>query len=613
APNNLPRLATSFVGRENELWECAGLLDAHRLVTLAGMGGAGKTRLALRLAERRLHAYPGGVWFVELASVADPTRVVQGVAAAIGVLERGERPLAELVEERLGSERTLLVLDNCEHIRDASAAFARRLLEACGGLVVLATSREPLALPGERVFRVPPMGLPPAGADADIGAIANAEAVRLFVARAASAGEGFALGDTNAGAVADICRLLDGIPLAIELVAARTRMLSVEEIRRLLGDRFQLVSSASATTSERHRTLRAAIDWSYELLAPDERRTLRALAVFRGGWTLAAAAAVCAAGDSLAVLDGMTRLAEKSLMLIERDDANESRYRMLETVRFYALEQLEAEGEADALRNAHLEHYRSVAEAGDRAIWTGEDQAVWLDRLGRDHENLLAALGWARADSARAARALLFAASLYRFWYKRGHYETARVALERVLEAPGAQEPDASRAQALVAAAGIAVFQGRYEDARSLYDRCLAIWRALDASRGVARTLGGLALVNAAEGQYREARTANEESLGIYRGLGDAHAVQIILHNQGEVALCEQAWEEARRCYEESLTVAGDDQTMPALTLGRLALVAIRKGDVGGAHRPLARALRLAVDLKATDSGVDALEAAAEL
>jgi predicted ATPase/tRNA A-37 threonylcarbamoyl transferase component Bud32 len=612
-PHHLPRVATSFVGRENELWACGRLLDGERLVTLAGLGGSGKTRLAIRLAERGLPAYAGGAWFVELAPVVDDDRVIEAIAAAIGVRERPDRTLEDVIREHIGARRTLLVLDNCEQVREGAAAAARALLEACPQAIVLATSREPLGVPGERVFRVPPLGVPPADAALDTHAIANFEAVRLFVARAASVSDGFRLSDANAPAVADICRTLEGIPLAIELAAARTRMVSVEEIRRMLSDRFRLLGGAGAASVDRHRTLRTAIDWSYELLEPQERALLRALAVFRGGWTLAAAAAVAAGGDSFIALDEMTRLAEKSLLLIDRLDGQESRYRMLETVRLYALERLESEGDAAAMRSAHLAWFHGLAATGDRAIWTGTDQALWLDRLSNDHENLLAALAWAAGDATRAEQGLELAAKLYRFWYTRGHYETARTALERALAAPGAAAARGDHAQALFVAGGIAVFQGRFEEARARYTECLAVWREMGESRGVARALVGLALVDAAAGRYEEARAANRESLSIYRQIGDTHSVQIVLHNLGDVALCEGSWPEAHGFFQESLAIARDDRTLTALTLGRVGLVAVRQGHPDRALAPLAEALRIAGELKAMDSGLEALEAVAEL
>jgi non-specific serine/threonine protein kinase len=612
-PHNLPRLATSFVGRENEIWSCARLLDECRLVTLTGLGGSGKTRLAIRLAERRLSAHLGGVWFVELASVHDPSRVLQAVAGAIGARERRDRPLREVVRERLGAGPMLLVLDNCEHVREESAEVARALIEDCSELTVLATSREPLRVPGERVFQVPPLGVPPADPDMEAPAIANYEAVRLFVARAASVVDDFRLSPANAAAVADVCRTLEGIPLAIELASARVRMLSVEEIRAMLADRFRLVASAGPAAVERHQTLRAAIDWSYELLDPEERRMLRALAVFRGGWSLAAATAVSAAADTFAALDLMTRLAEKSLLQLEGEKLGESRYRMLETVRLYARECLEAEGEADDRLDLHLTYFLAVAEAGKQAIWQGTDQALWLERLNSDHENLLAALTWTEGGEARAEKGLVLADALYRFWYTRGHYETARAALERALRGPGAQAPTTARARALFAAAGIAMYQGRHSEARDLYTRCLDTWRTLGDPRGVASALLGLGLVDAAEGRFHDARHANRESLELYRQAGDTHSMQFVLHNLGDVALWEGAWSEARGLFEQAMAIPSGDRPLTAVILGRLALVTAREGRPDQAGAPLGQALRLARELKAMNSGVAALDVAGEL
>lgn len=610
-PNNLPRLATSFIGRENEIWACARLLDEHRLVTLTGLGGSGKTRLAIRLAERRLSAHAGGVWFVELAPVTDPSRVLQAVAGAIGARERPDRPLDEIVRERLGAGRMLLVLDNCEHVREPTAEVARSLIEACPELTVLATSREPLRVPGERVSPVPPLGVPPADLDLEVPSIANYEAVRLFVARATSVADDFRLGPANAAAVAHVCRTLEGVPLAIELAAARVRMLSVEEIRGMLVDRFRLVASAGPAAVERHQTLRAAIDWSYGLLDPAEQRMLRTLAVFRGGWSLAAATAVSGAADSFAALDLMTRLAEKSLLQLDRVEAGESRYRMLETVRLYADERLEAGGEAVDRHDLHLTYFLALAEAGSNAIWESTDQVLWLDRLNSDHANLLAALAWTEGSDQRGQKGLALALSLYRFWYTRGHYETARSALDRVLRAAGAQMPTWPRARALFSAGGIAIYQGRYSEARELYTQALGIWRELGATPGVASALLGLGIVNANEGRYDEARRSNRESLELYREAGDTRAMQRVLYNLGEVALWQGVWTEARGLFEESMAIERGRPS--ALTLGRVALVAVREGKPDLAAVPLDQALRLASELKAVNSGVAALDVTAEL
>ena len=616
-PSHLPRPATSFVGRENEIWECTQRLESSRLLTLTGVGGAGKTRLALRLAERRLSRHDG-VWFVELASVTDGARVPQAVAIALGVREQPDRTLTRVILERIGESRALIVLDNCEHLRPACAEIVHALIEGCPRVTFLVTSREALGLPEEGVFRVPSLSVPPAEQGLDVSAIAPFESVRLFAARAAAAREGFRLSEGNAPAVAEICRRLEGIPLAIELAAARMRMLSAEEIRDKLDDRFRLVSSARAGAGavSRHQTLRAAIDWSYGLLEAGEQRLLRSLAVFRGGWTFAAATAVCSdGGDSYAILDAMTRLADKSLLLIEAGEAVESRYHLLETVRLYAEETLQAEGESDSARGRHLEHFLSLAESGDQALWQGKEEAAWLDRLSRDHENLIAALAWAGLHEGSAATGLKLGASLYRFWYTRGHYETARTALEGILRSAGAQTPDAPRARALFAAGGIAVFQGRYAEARESYRQCLAIWRAIGNRRGAASALVGLGMVDSADRRYADARASNRESLAIYREVGDTRSVQIVLHNLGDVALCEDAWEEAHGLFDEALGLAreGDHRSLMALTLGRLGLLSCRQGDPHNATTRLAESLGLVLELKAMDSGTETLEAAAEL
>ncbi|HKV44222.1 MAG TPA: AAA family ATPase, partial [bacterium] len=340
--HNLPHPVSSFVGRDREIAEVTRLISTSRLVTLTGAGGCGKTRLALRVAAAVLEAYPDGVWLVELAALADPALVLQSVASAVGVREVSGHPLPAAVVEHLRAKKLLLLVDNCEHLVEACAQAARTLLNACPELRVLATSQEVLGIPGEVAWRVPSLSLPDVCGDSDIRALAECEAVRLFVERAAAVQPSFVLTARSAAAVADVCRALDGIPLAIELAAARVAALPVEEIAARLNDRFALLTQGERAALPRHRTLRAAMDWSYHLLPEAERALLRRLAVFAGGWTLEAAEAVCATDGAVGfyVLDLLTQLVLKSLVLI--DQQAPARYRFLETVRQYGLVQLAA-------------------------------------------------------------------------------------------------------------------------------------------------------------------------------------------------------------------------------------------------------------------------------
>jgi predicted ATPase len=359
-PNNLPQQLTSFIGREQELADVARLLGTTRLLTLLGVGGLGKTRLSLQAAADMLDAWPDGVWFVELAPLADGQRVAPAVAAVLGVKEAAGQSVREALQRHVRDRRLLIILDNCEHVLQACAELSRSLLEAGPGLRILASSREPLHVAGEATYQVPPLAAPDSGQGAQPAALSRYAAVQLFVARAAAAQPAFRLTAQNAAAVAAICRHLDGMPLALELAAARVRALSPEKIAERLHDRFRLLVGGDRTALPRQQTLRALIDWSHDLLAEPERALLRRLAVFAGGWTLEAAEAV-GAGDGIEpadVLDLLTHLVDKSLVVVE---AEGGRYTMLETVREYAQDRLDAAGDGDGARARHLAFHVALA------------------------------------------------------------------------------------------------------------------------------------------------------------------------------------------------------------------------------------------------------------
>ncbi|SBT52899.1 BTAD domain-containing putative transcriptional regulator [Micromonospora auratinigra] len=426
---NLPAALTSFVGREEAVAQVAALLGRHRLVTLTGPGGAGKTRLAVESGRTVTGRFPDGVWLVELAPVTDPTEVPQAVLAALG---RGEQALlarigrggpepAEPVDrlvEALAGRTALLLLDNCEHLLDAAAGLAERLLTAGPGLRVLATSREPLGVTGEALRPVDSLALPPAGADP--GTASAYPAVRLFADRAGAVRADFAVDAATVGPVVRICRALDGMPLAIELAAARLRALTAAQVDERLHDRFRLLTGGSRTALPRHQTLRAVVDWSWDLLAEDERALWRRLAVFAGGADLAAAERVCAGAPGPAagpdVLDRLAALVEKSLVVAV--GADEPRYRMLETVRAYGLHRLAEAGEADRVRRAHAAEYLALAEEAEPWLRTGE-QLRWLRRLAVDHDNLHAGLRYAVAEG-DAPTAVRYAAALGWYWWLSG-------------------------------------------------------------------------------------------------------------------------------------------------------------------------------------------------
>ena len=398
--DNLPLEPSSFIGREREIAEVKGLLSDRRLLTLRGPGGAGKTRLALATAQEMVEEFESGVWWVGLAPLSAPDLVVRATAAALGVREAPDRSLTEALVGHLKGRRALLVLDNCEHLVEACADLADTLLRACPDLEILATSREPLRVAGEINFMVPSLSVPDPGLSPPTGGLKGYEAVQLFVERARSRLPAFVMTPRHAPAVVDICRKLDGIPLAIELAAARSRVLSVEQISEKLEDPLGLLTTGVRSAAPRQRTLRATLQWSYGLLSEGERELLGRLSVFAGGWDLEAAEVVGAAQPVEAgrvsippVLDLLSNLVDKSLVVAEAEPEGALRYRMLEPIRQFAREMLQESQEAPEVRRRHAEHYLALAETAEPEL-LGADQGRWLQRLRTELGNLRGALSW---------------------------------------------------------------------------------------------------------------------------------------------------------------------------------------------------------------------------
>jgi predicted ATPase len=391
-PHNLPSELSSFVGREKELAEVKRLLENTRLLTLTGSGGCGKTRLALAAASELVEGFEDGVWLVELASLADPSLVPQSVAYALGVREQPGRTPTEALSDYLGSRKVLLLLDNCEHLVEACAELAEALLHSCAELRVLATSREALGITGEVAWLVPSLSLPDLRRLPDIESLPRYESARLFVERAAAVKPTFTLTEQNAAAVAQVCYRLDGIPLAIELAAARAKVLPVEQIADRLDDSIGLLAAGSRTAMPRHRTLHATMDWSHELLPDEERALFRRLSVFAGGFTLEAAESVCTGGglERGEVLDLLSHLVDKSLVIM-REEGGEGRYRLLETVRQYGREKLSASSEAEQASERHAGYYLALAEEAEPEL-KGAGQVAWVERLEQERDNLRAAM-----------------------------------------------------------------------------------------------------------------------------------------------------------------------------------------------------------------------------
>jgi predicted ATPase/DNA-binding winged helix-turn-helix (wHTH) protein len=576
--HNLPSQLTSFIGHEDDLEEYSALLEQTRLLTLTGIGGCGKTRLALKLAERLLPSFPDGVWFVDLMPLADADRLPQTVASTLGVRQQIDRPPIETLCEYLVRRRALIVLDNCEHLNSACAELTQRLLGAAPDLRVLVTSREGLSVPGERSVTVRSLGLPAAGSGHDLAGLGSCEAVRLFVERARLAAAKFALDAATAPTVSEICHRLDGIPLAIELAAARVKVLSVEEIRTRLDDRFRLLTRGGGPALGRQQTLLAAIQWSHDHLSPDEQWLLRLLSVFVGGWTLAAAVRVIGDPvDEYRVLDLLTGLVDRSLVTLERIGDGATRYTMLETVRQYAQERLN-KSEGDAARTRHAEFFVALAEEVGPEI-SGPRQRASLARLKVELENLLQAMGWCDHAENGPELGMRLAQALRDFWtnaglMELGHRQTL-AALKR--EGPAGR----SRARVLMGAGHLSSNLNRLTEANEQYLEALTIARKIGDRALVADSLRMLGYLASERGDSATALTLVEEALGIAHDLQDQMLVADALNAKGDIYRAMDDMEAARPVYEESLALAraADNLDMVTVVCDNLARVLIPCGE----------------------------------
>jgi non-specific serine/threonine protein kinase len=552
ARHNLPSALTSFIGRGREMLKIKDLLNSSRLLTLAGIGGCGKTRLALQVAGDLVEEYSDGVWLVELAALSDPKLVPQALASTLGVREQAGRPLMETLADHLQAKCLLLVLDNCEHLLAACAQLADALLRRSPHLRILATSRETLGITGEVNFPVPPMARPDQDQLPPLKQLAEHEAVRLFVERALSSQPHFALTDQNAPVVVQICHRLDGLPLAIELAAAQVKVLSAEQIAQRLDERFRLLTGGSRTALPRQQTLQGTMDWSWELLAQPEQVMFRRLSVFAGGFALEAAEAVCA-GEGIEkseVLGQLTSLVETSLVIFGGRDGEVS-YTLLETVQQYAGDKLRESREMDHLQVRHLAFFLQLAERAEAEL-TGPDQKAWFDQLEVEHDNLRAALNWSTRAEGDAETALRLAGALGRFWEVRGYFAEGRDALGRAL-AGTEQLRSGLRVKALWWAGALAHRQGDYEQAKKLSTESLQLSRELGDKRCIALSLNSLGIVTCDQGDFTEAQRFHEESLALRRELGDKGGIASSLNNLGTIARDQGDFTEAQRFHEESL------------------------------------------------------------
>ena len=580
-PHNLPIQLTSFIGRTREIAEIKRLLGPARLVTLTGSGGAGKTRLALQVGAEVVDVYPDGVWLAELAPIADLVLVPKTVASALSVPEQPGCEMTETLVDALRPKALLLVLDNCEHLLMASADLAAALLRACPQVHILATSREELGVAGEAVWRVPSLSLPNLRRLPVTGDLVQYEAIRLFVERATLIQPGFAVTDSNAVAIAQVCTRLDGIPLAIELAAARVKVLPVEEIAKRLGDQFGLLTGGSRTAPPRQQTLQAAMDWSYDLLSEKERTMLRRLSIFAGGWTLETAEAVCAEEgiEASDILDLLTRLLDKSLV-VKQDRDGEGRFRLLETIKQYARGRLLESGEAESLDRRHRDHYLALAERADQEL-RGPGQHIWLARLEAEHDNLRAALDWSQATEEGVEAGLRLAAALHRYWLRRGHWSEGRQRLTAVLSHGAAQQSSLAGAKALHAAGQMASIQDHDPEAWMYCKKALAVYQQLQDKVGIAVALYSLGMLAHKQDDQATARSNFEKSLAMFRESGDKSGIATVLNDLAEVAAMQGDNVAAQLMLEESLAIRrelGDVWGMGA-ALNDLGGLARLRGD----------------------------------
>ncbi|HEX5838800.1 MAG TPA: adenylate/guanylate cyclase domain-containing protein, partial [Anaerolineales bacterium] len=511
-PNNLPVHLTSFIGRENEIAAVRQELESHRLVTLTGSGGTGKTRLSLQVAADLLEKFDHGVWFVELAPLTDSDLIPQAILSAIGIREQPGRLPLEILQEYLHEKKTLILLDNCEHLISASAQVANTLLRAAPTLKILASSREALGVKGEVSYHVPSLTLPDPKHPPALEQLSQYEAVRLFIDRALLVSPHFVVDKDNAPFIAQICYRLDGIPLAIELAAARVRMLSVEQISKRLDDRFRLLTGGARTALPRQQTLRALIDWSYSLLTENESLLLCRLAVFAGGWTLEAAEEVCA-GDGIEafdILDLLTQLVNKSLVVVvEHSQSGETRYRMLETVRQYAREKLLDGKDGESVRDKHLAFFVNLARQAEPELYRS-NQLFWLNKLDEEIDNFRIAVEWALATDVRAGLQICL---LWRFWGARGYDLELASWLHMLLEQY--HTGDALHSQALAVYSNSFGRQGNFPEAIRAAEGSLQIARLIMDKQAEAFSLSALGVTHCLQGNVSGGIPLLEESLAL--------------------------------------------------------------------------------------------------
>lgn len=591
--HNIPALLTKFVGRERELDELIALLATSRLVTITGVGGAGKTRLSMEAAIRSLKNFSDGVWQLNLAPVQTSDLIESALAAVLDVKEESNRPLLESVVSSLQNKNMLLLFDSCEHVLDEAAGVVETILRSVRGVRVLATSRESLNVDGEKVWIVPSLSLPDPKDGISVENAWKFDSIQLFIERAVASDPRFRLTDSNLDSVVQICRRLDGIPLAIELAAVRIKAMSVNEIYKRLDDCFKILSSGSRASLQRHQTLRAAVDWSYDLLDPAEQILFCKLACFSGGFDLEAAESVCGGGEIVAddVLEHLARLVEKSLVVLERNEEDNVRYRLLEPLRQYGIEKLGDGTEAKILR---LRHYQYFVNLADRAYRERiELSTYWLERLEREHDNLRMALRWASENS--EDRGLRFAGALAWFWQLHSHFTEGRQNLRRFLNESQSRTFEVARV--LWGASTLALHQGEHQEASRFAEETVSIWRELGDKKELALALESIGWSVWFGEDYKAAYDAFEEALEIHRQMGDERLINRAILNICQVLVSEWRVDEAEPLAQKALETATAHNEPRDIHNAHhyLADCALIRGDVKDAEKKYAASLQAAI------------------
>ncbi len=592
-PNNLPQQLTSFIGRERELEEATTLLKTTRLLTLLGMGGLGKTRLSMQIAAEVIDGFPDGVWFVDLAPVVDPAFVPATAAQVLNVREEPGKPLTQTLCAHLKSHKALLILDNCEHLVAACADLANALLRGAPEIRVIATTREALRVPGEQTYPVRPMVVPER--TADVETLARTDFVQLFLERARLQKPGFTLTEGEAPAVAELCARLEGIPLALELAAARLRALSVREINARLKDRFKLLTSGGRVLLQRQQTLHALVAWSYDLLQENERLVFDRLSVFAGSFPLSGAEEVCGA-EPLApedVLDLVSSLVDKSLVMAE-EQAGSTRYRLLETLREFGKARLTEHNEFGVTAARHCNHFLTLAKTARRGL-QGPEQAEWIRRLEIDLDDLRVAIALALSGGVDPILAVKFEVALMSFRILRGYVTEGRNFVRAALALPAVQASDVAHAHALYVGAGLADDQGDNAEAVQMLEACLDLRRKLGQPVETAATLSTLSLVRLHAGDATKAREGEEEAVTIFRQQEDRIGEAIGLLHLGEICAYIADDAAARDNFERCLAIAKDIESreIEAECERWLGESALEAGDVAAARARFVRSLEV--------------------